>query len=95
MNSRIQNIDKEASTLFTKVVATARQQNNARTNLVRHVAIMQMTSAVHKQPCYSQVLRILFTESRGRIIQTDQHIDWRTTEEMNESKKKNNKYIMD
>lgn len=43
MNSRIQNIDKEASTLFTKVVAIARQQNNARTNLVRHVAIMQMS----------------------------------------------------
>lgn len=43
MNSRIQNIDKDASTLFTKVVAIARQQNNARTNLVRHVAIMQMS----------------------------------------------------
>lgn len=40
MNSRIQNIDKEASTLFTKVVAIARQQNSARTNLVRHVAII-------------------------------------------------------
>lgn len=70
MNSRIQNIDKEASTLFTKVVAIARQQNNARTNLVRHVAIMQMsircpqTTVNHKQP-----------ESRGRIIQTHQHID--------------------
>ena len=43
MNSRIQNIDKEASTLFTKVVATARQQNSARTNLVRHVAIIQLS----------------------------------------------------
>ena len=75
MNSRIQNIDKEASTLFTKVVATARQQNSARTNLVRHVAIIQMsircpqTTVLFPDSTYS------FYRKWGRIIQTHQHID--------------------
>lgn len=76
MNSRIQNIDEEASTLFTKVVAIARQQNRARTNLVRHVAIIIQMSIRCPQTTvlFSGSTHSSYRKS-GRIIQTHQHID--------------------